>query len=62
MTDNAAPLFITRFAADHVTGFSLVGQKSAMFEFFPFDFVRLYQDHLGNPGELTFEIEIHRYF
>lgn len=33
-----------------------------MFEFFPFDFVRLYQDHLGNPGELTFEIEIHRYF
>ncbi|MEL7485503.1 MAG: PEP-CTERM sorting domain-containing protein, partial [Planctomycetota bacterium] len=36
----------------------LVGQNSAIFDLPPFGDVRLYQDAQGNPGTLSFAVEI----
>ncbi|MEO1534188.1 MAG: PEP-CTERM sorting domain-containing protein [Planctomycetota bacterium] len=57
-TDDTNPLFVANFTADSVSSLSLVGQNSAIFVLAPFGDVRLYQDAQGNPGELTFGVEI----
>ena len=59
--DTSNPLSVLDFQyAGSVGALSLdfVGQNSAIFDLAPFGDVRLYQDNLGNPGELSFEIRI----
>ncbi|MEL7485206.1 MAG: hypothetical protein AAFN41_12765, partial [Planctomycetota bacterium] len=61
MPDPSNPLWVADF---HYGGtiaaldLSLIGLNAATFELPPFSDVRLYQDDAGNPGELTFRIDI----
>lgn len=57
-TDASNPLAVASFSAASVSGFSLVGQNSALFVSPPFGEVLLYQTALNEPGSLTFAVEI----
>lgn len=59
--DPSNPLWVLDvqyFGDPSALGMTLLGQNSAIFQNQPFGDVRLYQDAMGNPGELTYDIKI----